>query len=977
MERKLATALFVDLVDSTALVSSSDPEVARRRVTGFFDRVKAQIDAYGGTVEKFAGDAVLAVFGVPTAHEDDAERAVRAALAIVETADGDLPVRVGIEAGELVVEDGDSTFATGEALNVAARLQQSASPGEILIGPTAHGLTADRVVTELRAGERLKGLREGLEVRRVVCTERPMGRPLNVVAPYVGREEELELLENAYARAVRDRRAHLVTIFGDPGMGKSRLAREFFAGLERTTVLTGRSLPFGEGLAYRPLAEMVQAAAGISPDDSPEEAFEKLREACSSDAVADLLGLAAGVLDTVSGTRRGQEIAWAAHEWAVNLAEAQPLVIGFEDLHWAEEPLLDLVEHLADRIDDAPVLIVCLARPELLESRPGWGGGRRRSISIDLAPLADEEAEQLLDALVAGAALPGGLRSALLEKTEGNPLFVEETVRMLAEQRDGGAVRIPDTVQALIASRIDRLPPNSRSVVRHGALVGRVFWRGAVAELDPELDVDAALDDLVDRQLLTREPLSTISGETAFRFRHILIRDVAYGGLAKGERARLHQAFAAWLRSRSVDELVEAQAFHLDRAAALLAELDGQVPADLRAEAADVLERAGCRALAREANRTARRLLLRSIELEPSLARRFHAARAAWRMWELPAAADEMDEVRTLAQATGERTIEGLALTQLAEIVLNRHADVEQGRTLGLEALDLLAGAPGDARSEALTLLSSIGWWEGDLESVERYTGEALEIAREANRPDLESLALGELAAAHLARLELSRADSVLDAAAALAESSGSLSATAWVARVRGSIHLRRGRFDDAEREFHAARDLFDEIGAASEAGRTQQLEGLAVWQGGDPERAEQIVREAVRSLLALQERAKVIEAQRTLAELVLAKGHVEEAERWARSAVETVGMQDTMSRANVRMVFGLVRAAQGRDDEAELLLRDAIDSLAATDYRNSEPEPLAAYARFLRDRGRDDEAVVVEDRLAALLQPESAAPII
>ena len=366
MERKLATAMFVDLVDSTALVSASDPEVARRQVTGFFDRVRAHIESYGGTVEKFAGDAVVAVFGVPTAHEDDAERAVRAAVAIVENGSDELPVRIGIEAGEVVVEDGDSTFATGEALNVAARLQQSAAPREILIGPTAYGLTTDRIVTEATAGRPLKGLRDGMEVRRVICTERPIGRPLSVVAPYVGREEELELLENAFARAVRDRRAQLVTIFGDPGIGKSRLVREFYAGLERTSVLVGRSLPFGEGLAYRPLAEMVQAAAGISPDDSPEEAFEKLREACSSDAVADLLGLAAGVLDTVSGTRRGQEIAWAAQEWATTLAEAQPLVLGFEDLHWAEEPLLDLVEHLADRLDDAPVLIVCLARPELL-----------------------------------------------------------------------------------------------------------------------------------------------------------------------------------------------------------------------------------------------------------------------------------------------------------------------------------------------------------------------------------------------------------------------------------------------------------------------------------------------------------------------------------------------------------------------------------------------------------------------------------
>jgi class 3 adenylate cyclase/tetratricopeptide (TPR) repeat protein len=976
MERKLATALFVDLVDSTALVSTHDPEVARRRVTGFFERVRSHVDAYGGTVEKFAGDSVLAVFGVPTAHEDDAERAVRAAVAIVESGDGELPVRIGIEAGEVVVEDGDSTFATGEAINLAARLQQTAQPGEVLIGPTARGLAAG-VVTEPIGERELKGFPNGLDVRRVVCAERPRGRPLNVVAPYVGREEELELLENAYARAARDRRAQLVTIFGDPGIGKSRLLREFLAGLERTTVLTGRSLPFGEGLAYRPLAEMVQAAAGISPDDSPEEAFGKLREACSSDAVADLLGLASGVLDTVSGGRRGQEIAWAAQEWAVSLAEAQPLVLGFEDLHWAEEPLLDLVEHLADRIDDAAVLIVCLARPELLESRPGWGGGRRRSIAIDLGPLPEAEIEVLVDALAADAVLPPDLRRALLEKTEGNPLFVEETIRMLAERRDGVAVRIPDTLQALIASRIDRLPPDSRSVVRHGALVGRVFWRGAVADLDPALDVDAALADLVDRQLLTREPLSTISGETAFRFRHVLIRDVAYSGLAKSERARLHRAVAGWLRSRSADELVEAQAHHLERAASLFAELDGQVPADLRVEAADALERAGRRALEREANRTARRLLLRAIDLEPSLERQLCAARAAWRLWELPAASVEMEDVRALANAAGERAIEGVALTQLAEIVLNRNADVEQARALGLEALELLAGAPGDARSEALTLLSSVGWWEGDLGSVERYTGEALEIAREAGRADLESLALSDLAAAHLARLELVRAESVLDAAAALATSSGSLSAAAWVGRVRGSLHLRRGRFEDAEREFHAARELFEEIGAASDAGRTQQLEGLAAWQGGDADRAEQLVRDAVRSLLSLQERAKVIEAQRTLSELVLAKGHVEEAERWALSAVQTVGMQDTMSRANVRMVLGLVRAAQGRDDEAELLLRDAIDSLASTDYRNSEPEPLAAYARFLREHGRDDEADTVEARLAELLEPEGAAPII
>jgi tetratricopeptide (TPR) repeat protein len=504
-----------------------------------------------------------------------------------------------------------------------------------------------------------------------------------------------------------------------------------------------------------------------------------------------------------------------------------------------------------------------------------------------------------------------------------------------------------------------------------------VFWRGAILELDPSLDVDAALSDLVDRQLLTREPLSTLTGEMAFRFRHVLIRDVAYGGLAKSVRATLHRTFAEWLRTRSQDELVETQAFHLERAASLFAELDGRVPDDLRAEAADALGRAGRRALEREANRRARRLLLRAIELEPSLDRRFCAARAAWRLWELPAASVEMEAVREEAREVGDRTIEGLALVQIAEIALNRNADVSQARELGREALELLAAAPGDARSEALTLLSGVGWWEGDLGSVERYTAEALEIAREAARADLESLALSELAAAHLARLELGRAEEVNAAASALAESSGSLSAAAWAARVRGSILLRRGSFEEAAVAFRTSRDFFDEIGATPDAARTQQLEGVAVWQAGDPDRAEQLVREAVRSLLSLEERAKVIEAQRTLAELVLAKGLVEEAERWALSAVETVGMQDMMSRANVQMVLGQVRAAQSRDEEAELLFRQAIDTLAETDYRNVEPEPLAAYARFLRERRREDEAAEIESRLDAMLQPESAARII
>ena len=459
MERKLATALFVDLVDSTALVVGSDPEVVRRRVTAFFDRAAAHIDAYGGTVEKFAGDAVVAVFGVPIAHEDDAERAVRAAVAILETGDGELPVRIGIEAGEVVVESGDSTFATGEALNVAARLQQGAEPGEILIGPTAYGLAAGRVTVEPVGERALKGLNGEIEVRRVVCADRPGGRPLNVSAPYVGREEELELLE----QRVRPRRPRPAGAARDDLRRPRDRQEPARAGVLRRARADER--PHGTLHAVR-RGDRLPAARGDGAGGGRDlrrrlarggdrEAARGVHERRGRGPARPRVGRAGQRLgpsprpgDRLGGARVGDEPRGGAARSCS----------GFEDVHWAEEPLLDLVEHLADRIDDAPVLIVCLARPELLDARPGWGeagGGRSRSSS---APLPDSETAELVDALVDGVALPDGLRGVLLEKTEGNPLFVEETVRMLVEQGEGAAVRIPDTLQALIAARIDTPP---------------------------------------------------------------------------------------------------------------------------------------------------------------------------------------------------------------------------------------------------------------------------------------------------------------------------------------------------------------------------------------------------------------------------------------------------------------------------------------------------------------------------------------
>ena len=506
MERKLATVVFVDLVDSTGLVARADPEVVRRRVTRFFEQVSHCIETHGGKVEKFAGDAVMAAFGIPQAHEDDAERAVRAALVDPRRRSASSGSRRAWASSPARSSptSSDSTFATGEAVNVAARLQQEAEAGPDPARPRhppadarpgrGRGSRADRA-----ARARAPDLDVGRRRR-----QRPAGGARAVEAPFVGREAEQELLENTFARAVRDRRAHLFTVYGEPGVGKTRLGQEFLSGLEGATVLSGRALPYGESITYWPLAEMVKASADIADDDPLDVAIEKLRACCPAEAVADLLGLASGVLEAVHGERSQQEIAWAAREWAELMAGVQPLVLVFEDIHWAEEPLLDLIEHLASWVREAPLLILCLSRPELLDVRPEWGGGRVRATAIELEPLGSAESEELADALLDAGAGPidEGMRRILLEKTEGNPLFLEETVRMLAENGGGSAEQIPDTVQALIAARIDRLGPQARTLLQRASVIGRTFWGGAIAHLSPEIeDVECVLDDLLAARL--------------------------------------------------------------------------------------------------------------------------------------------------------------------------------------------------------------------------------------------------------------------------------------------------------------------------------------------------------------------------------------------------------------------------------------------------------------------------------------------
>ena len=977
VERKLATVLFVDLVDSTKGLTGRDPEVVRRQVSRFFDEVAHCIVTHGGTVEKFAGDAVMAAFGIPLAHEDDAERAVRAGLAtLAKVKELDLQARIGIESGEVVAEENhDSTFATGEPVNIAARLQQLAGPMEILVGPGTAGLVQGRIELEPLEAVELRGFDRPVETQRVVCVTE-LGRPLrSLAAPLVGRDAELELLENTFTRAVRDKRASLVTIYGDPGVGKRRLAREFAAGLDRALVLSGRCLPYGEGVTYWPLAEMVKASAGISDDDPLDEAQKKLRETCEDEAVADLLALAVGVLEAVEGERGQQEITWAARAWAEQLAAAQPLVLMFEDVHWGEEPLLELIEHLAAWVREYPLLILCVARPELLDVRPTWGGGRVRATTLELEPLQPEESAQLLEALTAELDLPLDIET-VLAKTEGNPLFVEETIRMLAERDGDGVERIPDTLQALIAARIDRLPMSERTLLQRASAMGRIFMAGALEQLAPEVDdVGDALDGLLLRDLIVREPRASISGEQAYKFRHVLIREVAYAGLSKLSRAELHRAFALWLAEKAGDELVEIKAFHLDQAARLLAELDGAAPPELAEEAASALSHAGRRALSREAFRSARKLLLRSVELSPTLERRYFAARAAWRLGDMTAVIVEMEDVASVAASHGERLLQGRALTALAEAVLNQRADAVAARQLAEEAVEVLTGEAPDIQFEALRAAASVAQWVGDADAFERWAKLALEAARTAGRKDQEVFITMGLAEMYVLRLEIDEAEPLVDRIAELAEESGSMIGRAQALATRASLENWRMNEVEAEAAYTAAREIYREIGNTAAEAHANMMIARAAMAQGDLTRAEKLLVEAVRTMKGLNDRARLCEAQRSLAEVYVKLGRLEEAERLALEARASVGGEDRISLSTTKLSLASVRAAQGRDDEAEALLREAVGELRQSHMRAPERWALRRLVHFYAERGREDEAVGYEARLAELV-PRSTAPM-
>jgi class 3 adenylate cyclase/tetratricopeptide (TPR) repeat protein len=563
-ERKLATILFADLVDSTELGASQDPERTRAILDRFFDAMAAEIETAGGTVEKFAGDAVMAVFGAPDAQEDHGERALHAALSMQRRLDelfGDaLALRIGVNTGEVVLgyERAGSSFVTGDAVNVAARLEQAAAPGAILAGErtvaAARGAFEFGEPTAVEA----KGKPAGVPCRRVVRAVSLM-RPRGVGGlrrAFVGREHELELLQSAYRQVTLEGTSHLVTIVGEAGVGKTRLARELWEWLGGESPspvrLTGRCLSYGQGITYWPLAEVLKEHLGILERDPPERVLARLGE-------RRILGLTlglnvAGDLHPLVARDRLHE-AWV--EFVTELVADRPAVILVEDLHWAEHELLDLLERLLGA-EPGPLLLLATGRPELLDARPGWGGARRAATTVELEPLSHDETSRMLDELLA-VKMPARLRDVVIEGAEGNPFFVEEVLgtlidRGVLERAPGdwtvrevpAGFAVPDSVQAVLAARIDLLPLAEKAALQAASVIGRVFWTGPVYELLEGLEPDFRI--LEERDFVRRRSGSSMAGEPEYAIKHALTREVAYGSVPKAKRARLHAAFADWLQ---------------------------------------------------------------------------------------------------------------------------------------------------------------------------------------------------------------------------------------------------------------------------------------------------------------------------------------------------------------------------------------------------------------------------------------------
>jgi class 3 adenylate cyclase len=741
-ERKVVSVLFCDLVGFTAASERADPEDVRARIRPYHQRVREEIERYGGTVEKFVGDAVMAVFGAPVAHEDDAERAVRAGLAVLEAiaelneADPDLElqVRVGINTGEAVValsarpEQGEG-IVTGDVVNTAARIQSAAPVGGVAVGEQTYRATSRVFEYEPLEPVSAKGKAEPVALWRARAARARFGTDISRqhTTPLVGRALEKPLLIGTFERAAQQHSVQLVTVVGEPGVGKSRLVAELFAYIaakpEFIRWRQGRCLPYGEGITFWALGEIVKAEAGILESDSAQVAAGKLDAAVYPEEperqwLLQRLSPLVGVEAESSAER--QELFTAWRRFLEGLAATRPSVFVFEDLHWADQALLAFLEHLAEWAQGVPLLILCTARPELYERYPAWAAGIRNATTINLPPLSDQETAELVSHLITTTLLSPELEQGVLERAGGNPLYAEEFVRLLADRGLGvGEGELPESLQALIAARLDTLSPERKGLLQDAAVLGKVFWVGALAEIGGRDagELEFALHELARKELVRPARVSSMEGESEYSFWHLLVRDVAYSQIPRAERVRRHRAAAAWIERKGgerVEDLAEVLAHHYLQALEFAEAVgDTEQAEQLALPARHFLALAGERALGLDTAQAEARLA-RALELIPAddpdrpelLVRWADAAFQAGRPRE---AAAPLDEALESLRACGKTEAAALALQLRSRAAMILGEGRQIALALAAEAVALLEPErPGPALVAAYAQLASV-----------------------------------------------------------------------------------------------------------------------------------------------------------------------------------------------------------------------------------------------------------------------------
>lgn len=852
-ERKVVTVLFCDLVEFTAFAENADPEDVKARLRTFHSRVVQAIRRYGGTVEKFIGDAVMAVYGAPVVHEDDAERAVWSALGIVEAIEElneadpalRLAVRIGVNSGEAVVSLGGEPhrewLVAGDIVNTASRLQAVAPAGEVVVGEPTYRVTRDLFQYESLPPVKLKGKARPIPIWRVIAARSRYGygvarRPRGL---FVGREDELEVLRRVFARARRERSVQLVTIMGEPGVGKSRLAAEFFAFTHDIPDLTywrqGRCLPYGQGITFWALGEIVKAQAGMLASDTPPEAWSKLELAvrrCVEDEserdwlkrrLAPLVGL---VPPEVVGTPERAEHFAAWRRFLEAMGTVHPLVLLIEDLHWADRVLIEFLEHLVDWSSEVPMLVLCTARPELYEQHPGWGGGKRNSTTITLSPLDDEEMRRLISALPSAGELPSTVHEVVRERAEGNPLYAEEFMAMLGERyRDGepvaeeteafGEVQIsfPESIHAIIAARLDTLSPEQKLLLQNASVVGKVFWSGAislVSDLDEPV-VREVLHELTRKELVRPARASSVKDQAEYSFWHILIRDVAYGQIPRAARARKHATVAQWVQGiagERVADLAEILAHHYRQALEL-----SRAAGDL--EQARALEELTCRFLVMAGDR--------AIGLDV-------------------AQADEHYRLALELLPPGRR---GKVLARTGETAARagRFGAAEKAYSEAIAELRLMGDLLG--AGDTMVKLSNLLWRRGEASRTREILGKAIALL-EQEQPSVELVnAYAEMAGQLAVQGRLREAVELSNRSLELAERLDVQEPVPRALGYRGAVRCELGDLSGLD-DLREALDLALRLGLGREAARMRGLQAEVLWVTKGPARALDVSRSGI-----------------------------------------------------------------------------------------------------------------------------------